>query len=70
MQALSLLRNQMMAMRKSQSEGLDSSSRMSTSAYSRESFQSEDDDTDIYPETDDDEFYTSKWINQNHVRDG
>lgn len=68
MQALSLLRNQMMAMRKSQSEGLDSNSRMSQSAYSRESFQS-DDDTDIYPETDD-EFYTSKWINQNHVRNG
>ena len=56
----------MMAMRKSQSEGLDSSRiSNSRSGYSRDSFQS-DDDTDIYPETDD-EFYTSKWINQEHV---
>lgn len=54
-------------MRESLSEGVDSALRLSTSrsACSRDSFQS-DDDTDIYPETDD-EFYSSTWVNQERV---
>lgn len=54
-------------MRDSLSEEMDSALRVSTSqsACSRDSFQS-DDDTDIYPETDD-EFYTSTWVNPQRV---
>ena len=55
-------------MRTSHSDGLDSAL-LTRSMNTRDSFQSSDDDTDIYPETDD-EFYTSRWVNPQRVNTG
>ena len=68
--------NSSSTMHHSHSDGLDSLARMSTSrsAGSRDSFLHQasgddevDDDTDIYPETDDEDFYSSRWISRQRV---
>ena len=57
----------MIAMRKSSlSQGKEMDADVMTSSLiSRTSILSNDDDTDIYPDSDDDEFYTKSWNQKN-----
>ena len=53
-----------MGIRKSQSEGLDSLMSSTSDSYHV------DDETDIYPETEDEEYYTNRWINRQTMTSG
>jgi hypothetical protein len=66
-----MLRDQMTALRKSckneRNNGLNGETKLKSTScqVSRDSVLFDGDDTDIYPESDDDEFYTKSWVNKN-----